>query len=186
MKTPSGNNAGAKMSMNTFISCLDAIMRGFCTLFAVSFGILTLLVCIDIVMRRAGLGSMPWLVEVIEYVMYAGTFLAAPWVLRQGEHVRVDLVLTSIPKDAAIRLQQIVDGLGLIASLIMLYYGTSVVQDAYQANFIQIKNISVHEWILMLPIPIGCGLLAVEFGLRIFRLRGAVEETKFDLEVPGL
>ena len=23
--------------------------------------------------------------------MYAGTFLAAPWVLRQGSHVRVDM-----------------------------------------------------------------------------------------------
>lgn len=174
------------MKMSTFISWLDAVMRGFCTVYAVSFGILTLLVCVDIVLRRTGAASMPWLVEVIEYVMYAGTFLAAPWVLRQGEHVRVDLLLTSIRKDLAIRLQQMVDALGLIVSLIMFYYGADLVLDAYQANFMQIKNISIHEWVLMLPIPLGCALLAIEFGLRIFRLRGAVEETKFDLEVPGV
>jgi TRAP-type C4-dicarboxylate transport system permease small subunit len=173
------------MKAATLISWLDALMRGFCTLFAVTFGILTLLVCVDIVARRIGVASMPWLVEVIEYVMYAGTFLAAPWVLRQGEHVRVDLVLTSLPKDAAVRLQQLVDALGLIVSVIMLYYGAAVVIDGYQTNAIQLKNIAVHEWILMLPIPIGSALLAVEFCLRLFRLRGSVEQTKFDLEVPG-
>lgn len=83
-------------------------------------------------------------------------------------------------------MQQFIDGLGLIISLIMVYYGTDIVVDAYKANFIQIKNVSVHEWILMLPIPIGCALLAAEFCLRFFRLRGAVEETRFDLEVPGV
>lgn len=173
------------MNATTLISWFDALMRGFCTLFAVSFGILTLLVCVDIVTRRAGIASMPWLVEVIEYVMYAGTFLAAPWVLRQGEHVRVDLVLTSIAKDKAIRLQQIVDAIGLIISVIMFYYGAAVVIDAYKMNTIQFKNIAIHEWILMLPIAVGSALLAIEFCLRIFRLRGAVEQTKFDLEVPG-
>jgi TRAP-type C4-dicarboxylate transport system permease small subunit len=173
------------MKATAFISWLDALMRGFCTLFAVSFGILTLLVCVDIGTRRAGMGSMPWLVEVIEYVMYAGTFLAAPWVLRQGEHVRVDLILTSLPARAAIVLQQVVDGLGLIVSVILLYYGAAVVLDAYATNAIQLKNIAVHTWILMLPIPVAGALLAIEFCLRLFRLRGAVERTKFDLEVPG-
>jgi TRAP-type C4-dicarboxylate transport system permease small subunit len=173
------------MKASTLISWFDALMRGFCTLFAVSFGILTLLVCVDIVTRRAGIASMSWLVEVIEYVMYAGTFLAAPWVLRQGEHVRVDLILTSIPKDAAIRLQQFVDALGLLISVIMVYYGAALVLDAYKTNSIQFKNIAVHEWILMLPIAIGSALLAIEFCLRLLRVRGAVEQTKFDLEVPG-
>ncbi len=173
------------MNSTTLISWFDALMRGFCTLFAVSFGILTLLVCIDIVTRRAGIASMPWLVEVIEYVMYAGTFLAAPWVLRQGEHVRVDLILTSIAKEKAIRLQRVVDAIGLGVSLIMFYYGAAVVLDSYKMNTIQFKNISVHEWILMLPITIGSALLAIEFYLRLLRVRGEVERTKFDLEVPG-
>ena len=47
------------MNASTLISWFDALMRGFCTLFAVSFGILTLLVCVDIVTRRAGIASIP-------------------------------------------------------------------------------------------------------------------------------
>src|SRR5262245_65617548 len=106
-------------ALQLFVRWFDAVMRAFCTLFAIVFGILTFLVCVDIVFRRFGIASMPWLVEVIEYTMYAGTFLAAPWVLRQGEHVRVDLVLTSLPKPAAIRLEQLVDSLGLAVSVVM-------------------------------------------------------------------
>ena len=166
------------------IRWFDVVMRAFCTLFAVVFGILTLLVCVDIVFRRFGIASMPWLVEVIEYVMYGGTFLAAPWVLRQGEHVRVDLVLTLVPKAVAVRLEQLVDGLGLTVSVVMLYFGAAAVTDAYRANFIQYKNLAVHDWILLLPIPVGCAMLAVEFILRIYRVRGTVEEPKFQFELP--
>jgi len=167
-----------------FVRWFDVVMQAFCTVFAVLFGILTLLICVDIVFRRFGIASMPWLVEVIEYVMYGGTFLAAPWVLRQGQHVRVDLVLTSLPKAAAVCLEQIIDGLGLSVSVVMLYFGAAAVADAYSANFIQYKNLAIHDWILLLPIPLGCAMLAVEFVLRMFRVRTDVEEMKFQLDHP--
>jgi TRAP-type C4-dicarboxylate transport system permease small subunit len=172
--------------LQAFIRGFDALMRACATAFAVLFGILTLLVCVDIVFRRFGIASMPWLVEVIEYVMYGGTFLAAPWVLRQGEHVRVDLVLSSVPKAVAIRLEQLVDSLGFAVSAVMCWYGAAVALDAYRANFIQYKNLAVHDWVLLLPIPIGCAMLAIEFALRIARVRGAVEETHIPIEVPGV
>jgi TRAP-type C4-dicarboxylate transport system permease small subunit len=172
--------------IDPFVRKFDALMYAFCTVFAVVFGVLTLLICVDIVFRRFGMGSMPWLIEVIEYVMYGGTFLTAPWVLRQGEHVRVDLLLSTIPKAAAIVLEQFVDALGALVTTVMAYHGTLIVIDAYRSNFIQYKNLAVHDWILLLPIPIGCAMLAIEFVLRICRVRGSVEEMKIDLELPGI
>jgi TRAP-type C4-dicarboxylate transport system permease small subunit len=170
----------------TFVRWFDALMSAFCSAFAIAFGFFTLMVCIDIVCRRFGIASMPWLVEVIEYVMYGGTFLAAPWVLRQGEHVRVDLVLSSVPKQVAIRLEQVVDALGFFVSTVMSFYGVALLVDAYRANFVQFKNLAVHEWILILPLAVGCAMLAVEFLLRFFRVRGDVEKTVIPLEVPGV
>lgn len=155
-------------SLATFIRWFDALMSAFCTLFAITFGIFTLMVCIDIVFRHFAIASMPWLVEVIEYVMYGGTFLAAPWVLRQGEHVRVDLVLSTVPKAIAIRLEQLVDALGCIVSLVMCFYAIELLIDAYRANFIEFKNLAVPEWVLIVPIAVGCAMLAVEFVLRFF------------------
>ena len=68
-------------TLATFVRWFDALMSALCSVFAVTFGILTLMVCLDIVFRQFAIASMPWLVELIEYVMYGGTFLAAPWVL---------------------------------------------------------------------------------------------------------
>jgi TRAP-type C4-dicarboxylate transport system permease small subunit len=170
----------------TFIRWFDALMSAFCTAFAVTFGVFTLMVCVDIVCRRFGIASMPWLVEMIEYVMYGGTFLAAPWVLRQGEHVRVDLVLSSVPRLVAIRLEQIVDALGFFVSVVMSYYGVALLVDAYRSNFIQYKSLAVPEWILIAPLPLGCAMLAIEFVLRFFRVRGDVEKTVIPIEVPGM
>jgi TRAP-type C4-dicarboxylate transport system permease small subunit len=107
-------------------------------------------------------------------------------VLRQGEHVRVDLVLSSVPKRVAIRLEQVVDALGAFVSLVMCIYGIELLIDAYRANFIEFKNLAVHEWVLILPIPIGCAMLVVEFMLRFFRVRSDVEKTVIPLEVPGM
>jgi TRAP-type transport system small permease protein len=172
-------------SLSTLIPWFDALIDAFCTAFAVLFGILTLLVCVEIVSRRLGMGSMPWLVDLIEYTLYGGTFLAAPWVLRQGEHVRVDLVLLSLPKAAAVRLEQIIDSIGFAVSVVMCYFGTAVAFDSYRANIIQYKNLAVHDWVLLLPIPIGCAMLAIEFALRISGVRGAVKETHTPLKIPG-
>jgi TRAP-type C4-dicarboxylate transport system permease small subunit len=168
------------------IRWFDALMYAFCTAFAVLFGFFTLMICIDIVCRRFGIASMPWLVEIIEYVMYGGTFLAAPWVLRQGEHVRVDLVLSSISKKHAVLLERFIDALGFAVCAVIAYFGAAVVIDSYQAHFVQFKNLSVPDWILMLPIPIGCAMLTVEFALRFLRVREGVEETRIPIEVPGM
>jgi TRAP-type C4-dicarboxylate transport system permease small subunit len=124
------------------------------------------------VLRAFGLGSLPWLIELTEYLIYAGTFIAAPWVLRQGGHVRVDILLVSLPKPLASRLEQFVNVLGLCVSIVMTYYGARAVANAYVANMVQFKTWAVAEWILLLPIPISCTLLALEFALRALRVAG--------------
>lgn len=158
------------------LRALDGVLEFLCSLFGVAIGVVVLLICLDIFMRNAGLRSLPWMVEVTEYVLYAGTFLAAPWVLRQGSHVRVDLLLISVPKAVARRIEQLADLCGLIASLVMVYYGTIVMADAYVSKMVQFKALAVPEWILLLPIPIGCSLLALEFLLRMFRVEGIVTD----------
>jgi TRAP-type C4-dicarboxylate transport system permease small subunit len=163
-------------NMKTFIRWFDAITSALCTLYAVLFGVFTFLICVDIVFRRIGWGSMPWLVELIEYLMYGGTFLVAAWVLRRGEHVRVDLLIGSLKKSAAIALERVIDLLGFFVSVVMAWYGAANVLDAYQAHIVQFKNLIIAEWLLLLPIPIGCALLAIEFVLRIAGARVGAEK----------
>jgi TRAP-type C4-dicarboxylate transport system permease small subunit len=147
-----------------------------CTLFGLLLGLIIVLICLDVALRNLGLGSLPWLIELSEYILYAGTFLAAPWVLRQGSHVRVDMIFVALPKRLAVRLEQVVDLCGLGISLMLVYYGSAVVADAWRGDMVAYKTWYVPEWLLFLAIPAGALLLSVEFVLRILRVRGVVSD----------
>ena len=160
--------------MSPVVRVFSRMLELFSTIFALALGILIALMCVDIAIRNFRIGSLPWLIEVTEYAMYAGTFLAAPWVLRQGAHVRVDVVLTSVPKRLAVRLEQLVDLVGLAVSLVLVWYGALAVVDAWRGDLVARKTWNFDEWLLLLPIPIGGLLLAAEFVLRIARVKGVV------------
>jgi len=162
--------------MAPLLKAFERVLEFFCSIFALALGALIFLMCVDIAIRNFRLGSLPWLIELTEYALYAGTFLAAPWVLRLGSHVRVDVVLTSVPKPWAIRLEQLVDLVGLGISLVLVYYGALAVWDAWSSNLVARKTWDFDEWLLLLPIPISGLLLAVEFVLRIARVKGAVSD----------
>jgi TRAP-type C4-dicarboxylate transport system permease small subunit len=154
----------------------ERVLEFFCTIFALALGALILLMCIDIAIRNFRIGSLPWLIELTEYAMYAGTFLAAPWVLRLGAHVRVDALLSSLPKRHAVRMERLVDLVGLGVSLVLVYFGALSVVDAWAGDLVARKTWNFDEWLLLLPIPVSGTLLAVEFVLRIARVRGVVSD----------
>lgn len=142
----------------------------FCGLLAgATIGVLAVLVSVDVLIRNLGIGNFPWLLEVAEYALYVSTFLAAPWVLRLGAHVRVDLLLTLVPAAAARALEILVDALGAGISLVLLYYGLLAAVDSFSLGARIDKELLVTEWYLLAVIPISCALLAVEFALRIRR-----------------
>lgn len=158
------------------LKAFERVIEFFCTIFALALGALILLMCVDVAIRNFRIGSLPWLIELTEYAMYAGTYLAAPWVLRLGAHVRVDAMLTALPKRHAVRMEQIVDTVGFGVSLVLVYYGALAVIDAWTSDLVARKTWNFDEWLLLLPIPVSGVLLAVEFVLRIARVRGVVSD----------
>lgn len=137
---------------------------------AVSLALFAVSISADLAIRRLGLGNMPWLYEVIEYVLYAGVFLATPWALREGAHVRVDLLLSALPKGAAIRLEQVLDLLGALVSLALCYYGWRAGFEAWLNESRQYKTFVIEDWWLMAIFTVSLLLLAIEF---LFRMRRA-------------
>jgi TRAP-type C4-dicarboxylate transport system permease small subunit len=151
---------------------VDGVADLLCNLFAIALGLMVLAVCADIVLRNLGLTSLPWTIELTEYVLYGGTFLAAPRVLRSAGHVRVEILHDVVPPSVARGLDKLADLLGLGISLVLCWYGAVTALDAYRSGMIQFKNLIVPEWILLTPIPVGCALLSVEFLLRVAGVRG--------------
>lgn len=149
---------------------------------AISIALFALSISLDLGMRRVGLGNMPWLYEMIEYVLYGGVFLAAPWVLREGAHVRVDLLLTALPRAVAVQLERVLDVAGAGICCVLCYFGWRAGLDAYIGNSRQFKTLIVSDWWLMAIFTVGLALLAIEF---LLRLRRAEEALALDQDPAG-
>lgn len=124
----------------------------------------------DIILRNVVNNGFVWANEVSEYALYLITVLTAPWLLRRGQHVRLDLVLTAVPKRMAFIMEAIGDVVGFVVCLAMIRYATLMTYDAWRIGSITIKNLVFPEWWLLLPLPVCFVLLAIEFIFRFHRL----------------
>lgn len=145
---------------------LDAMMSvaGLLLLF------MTVMIGADVLLRNVGLGGVPPSNELSEDILYLVTLLAAPGVLRRGQHIRIDIALQALPQRAAWLLEWVGDVIGLVCCLIFVWYGASVAAASFFDGSISIKTLVLPEWWLLAPMPVAFGLLALEFVFRMQRL----------------
>jgi TRAP-type C4-dicarboxylate transport system permease small subunit len=142
--------------------------------------IMTLLIGADVGLRNAGLGGVAWSNEASEYMLYLITLLSAPWLLRQGKHIRIDIVLRALPPRVGWTLEWVGDLLGLLCSLYFVWYGMKVLVASYLAGSISIKTLILPEWWLLAPMPLAFIAVSIEFVFRMHRLAKAERAPRSD------
>lgn len=145
----------------------DLLMQGCGVAAALTIGVLALLVTFDVIARNTGLGGFPWVVEVSEYSLPLATFLSAPWLLYRNEHVRIDMLLTTVPAGVARQVDRLADSIGLAACAVFVWYGLKVIADSAKLGSLVIKTLVFPEWWLFVPVPLCFGLLGIEFVRRM-------------------
>ena len=139
---------------------------------ALALGLAALLVAFDVVSRNLNAMALPWVVDLTEYSLPFATFLAAPWLLYRNEHVRIDLLLTSVPRRVARAIDRCADLMGLFICLVFLWFGVYVIVDSARQGSMVDKTLSFPEWWLYVPVPVCFALLAVEFVRRMLVANG--------------
>ena len=131
-------------------------------------------ICGDVLLRNVAIPGLPrgiaWSNEVSELMLYGLTMLAAPWLLREGRHIRVDIVLRVLPPRVAYGCEWIADVLGFGCCLWMVWYGTAATARSLGSGALSIKTLVMPEWWFLAPLPFCFGLLAIEFVFRMRRL----------------
>ena len=155
---------------------LDALMLVACFLLLT----MTLLIGGDVLLRNIGLGGIPPSNEISEDIIYLLTLLAAPGLLRQGGHIRVDIILRALPAKVGWLLEWISDIIGVICCLYFVWYGTRVAAASFASGALSIKTLIIPEWWLLAPMPASFVLLGVEFFFRMHRLALAEQRPRDD------
>jgi TRAP-type transport system small permease protein len=128
------------------------------------------IVSADILLRDALGSGIPWADEVSEYALYVITVLTAPWLLRRGQHVRIDIILTMVPPQIAWLMEATGDILGFAVCLTLIRYGLAMAYDSWATGSTTIKNLIFPEWWLLALLPACFVLIAIEFIFRFHRL----------------
>ena len=131
--------------------------------------VLALLISLDIATRQAAGFSMPWSLDVAEYLLYLITFLAAPWVLLSGGHITVDLVVARLAPRARRRADLAANAIGAAASLLLCWFACRVWWRSFRDGTLVYETFVFPEWWLFAAAPPVFLLLAAIFARRLVR-----------------
>jgi len=128
---------------------------------------MTLAICAEVLLRYGFNSPIRWVVELSEYALLWITFLGAAWVLRQGGHVRVDILLQYL-SPAALRVCGLISaGAGVVTTLVLLVFGVEATVTAMMRGAFKPTGIDVPTWMIIIVIPAGALLLLFRFA-RLF------------------
>ena len=160
--------------MESFSAAFGKLFDALAVLACVLLFLLMIVVCADVLLRNvpliASMRGLPAANDLSEAFLYLITVLSAPWLLRAGRHIRVDILLRAIPSRSAWYCEWVADVLGLVCSLLIAWYGLAATQDSYASGEMFIKAIATPVWWWLALLPITFVLLAVEFVFRMHRL----------------
>src|SRR5262245_35068262 len=128
---------------------------------------MTLAICAEVLLRYGFNSPIRWVVEISEYALLWITFLGAAWVLRNGGHVRVDILLQYL-SPAALRVCGLISaGAGGVTTLVLLAFGVEATVTAMMRGAFKPTGIDVPTWMIIIVIPAGALLLFFRFA-RLF------------------
>jgi TRAP-type transport system small permease protein len=156
------------------------LLDGMLTVAGVLLLVMTLMIGVDVLLRNIGAGGVPPSNELSEDSLYLITLLAAPGLLRQGQHIRVDIVLRALPLRIGWLMEWAGDVIGLACCLVFVWYGISVTATSFIDGALSIKTLVLPEWWLLAPMPVAFALLAIEFVFRMQRLALAERRPRED------
>ncbi|MGE4012055.1 MAG: TRAP transporter small permease [Alphaproteobacteria bacterium] len=164
--------------MDRFETAFASLVTALGVLVALSIGVITIAMTLDWLLRVTEIGGIKWLRDVIEYSLYAGVFLAAPWVLRNRAHVSVDLVLSALSRRRADMLNRALNVLGLLICVALGWFGLELTIQMFQEKSIARKTIAIDRWILQAVFVFTMALLAIEYILRLVRSRSDMPQDR--------
>jgi TRAP-type C4-dicarboxylate transport system permease small subunit len=123
----------------------------------------------SVVARFAWNRPVPWVIEISSYLLLYITFLGTAWLLEEDGHVEVDLLTGTLRPRRRAAFKAVTSVGGAAVSLVLAWKGAAVTVDYYLRKVTVIGILDTPQFLLMGVIPIGGGLLFLQFALRAVR-----------------
>jgi TRAP-type C4-dicarboxylate transport system permease small subunit len=149
----------------------DRLIDALAFLAALLIGAMALYVSYDVVVRYFFNAPTSWSNDLTEYSLVWATFLVAPWLVRSGGHVRIDLLCEQLPTRVSRALAVAVSIAAAIVCLIGAWQTGIETWDYFRRDITIAKVWAVPQWLPYAAMPLGFALMSVEFLRAALRAR---------------
>jgi TRAP-type C4-dicarboxylate transport system permease small subunit len=157
--------------METYVRVVSALSRaaGFVSILLLVAALLV--VCQMVFLRYVFSASTIWQTEFVIYSIVAATFLGSAHVLLLKGHVNVDLLPNSLGPRGRFALEALSAILSLAFCAMLAWSGWIYFHEAWARNWTTATVWALPLWIPLLPLPLGIGLLCLQYVAEFWKLR---------------
>jgi TRAP-type C4-dicarboxylate transport system permease small subunit len=149
--------------VRAFSEFVAALSKAFGVAAAALVGSAIIVVCQMVVMRYFLKASTIWQTEYVIYSLVAATFIGSPYVLLVKGHVNVDLLPHYLGRRGRKLLALVAGAAGLTFCLLLAWTGFELFAEALAEGWTTDTIWALPLWIVYLPIPLGIGLLSLQY-----------------------
>ena len=166
--------------MAAYVRVVTALSRAFGVLAMILLAGAVLVVCEMIFVRYVLRWSTAWQTEFVVYSIVAATFLGSPYVLVHRGHVNVDLLPNAAGPRGRFVLELVAGLVSLAFAALLAWSGWEYFHKALSAGWTTQTVWALPLWIPLLPLPLGIGLLALQYVAELWTLISAGEDAALD------
>lgn len=142
--------------INSLLNGMSYVGRGIVVIIA-------FLIVIDVLLTNILNDSLPWVLEVTEYLLVFLTFFGSAWLLRENGHIQFDLLINNLSERTRKVFELISSCIGFIVSTIVTVFGFITTVDLYTRGAYTDAMLQIPRFILIIIIPIGFLFLSIQF-----------------------
>ena len=135
----------------------------------------TLSVAVGIFSRFFLNHPIAWVTEISEYIILYVTFLVAAWILRQEEHVKMDILLNLFGQKTQAVINIVTSIFCVVACIILTWFGARVSWELYKTKAFTYTVLELPKFIFISVIFFGGFLLVIQF---IRRIHGCLQNLR--------
>jgi TRAP-type C4-dicarboxylate transport system permease small subunit len=93
---------------------------------------------------------------------------ASPWLVRLRGHVFIEIVTALLPPAVQRPFSRFVSAICVLICLVLVWFTFGAAAKAYEFGDAEMRSLDMPKWLLLGAMPIGFGLMAVQFSRFIF------------------
>jgi C4-dicarboxylate transporter DctQ subunit len=141
----------------------DRIIDSLAFLGGILLGCAIIIKFCDIILRYFFNKPLTWDIEITEYILFCVAFFGAAWLLREGGHVRIDILDNLLSEKRKTYLHLFHSATGALVSIILSLMSFVAAAYSYRDGLKVVKIYTIGKYYFLLIISLGFFLLLAEF-----------------------